>query len=73
MNARIIERGNGFPDVDDYVQGNDGELYRIVTLDDCIQTGHSGLGPWLRGTVEPAEWDDVPEDWTSRCAVEVAS
>lgn len=58
--ATIEERGNGLPDVGDYVPGSDGELYRIVTRG-RIQTGEVGSGRAnrMRATVELASWDDV--------------
>lgn len=57
----INECGNGLPDVGDYVPGNDGNLYRVVSLDSRIQTGRPGQGNWIRATVELADWDDCDE------------
>jgi hypothetical protein len=61
--ATIEERGNGFPDVGDYVPGDDGQLYRIDALDGRIQTGRApGAANWVRATVTLADWDDVGDD-----------
>jgi len=61
--ATIEERGNGFPDVGDYVPGDDGQLYRVVTLTRRIETGtSSGAANWMGATVEEADWDDCAEE-----------
>lgn len=60
--ATIHERGNGLPEAGDYVPGDDGELYEVVTIDGRIQTGGSGRGNWVDATVRPADWDDCDED-----------
>ena len=62
LEATIEERGNGFPDVGDYVPGDDGELYRVVSTDGRIQTGPAGAANWIRASVEAVEWDDCDED-----------
>jgi len=59
--AVIHERGNGLPDVGDYVSC-DGDLYRVTGLIGQIQTGAAGEGNWIRATVEPADWDDLGDD-----------
>ena len=71
--ATVYEKGNGMPDVGDYVSGNDGEVYRVVEFTGPIQTGRSrGAGDWVRATVELADWSDVTDDteprWT--CVVQ---
>lgn len=53
--ATIHERGNGLPTADFYVPGNDGELYRIVSID-----GRSAN--YVRATVELADWSDCAEE-----------
>lgn len=68
--AIIKEHGNGFPDVGDYVAGDDGEVYRVVSIDlGAIQTGRSpGASSWVRATVELADWDDVDDDTEPTCS-----
>lgn len=61
-NATITERGNGLPDPGDYVPGDDGELYVVVSLDGQIQTGGASEGNWVRATLELADWHDIAED-----------
>ena len=62
MPAEIVERGNGFPDPGDYVAGDDGELYRIVSMSARIETNGAGVGSSIRATVELANWGDVESD-----------
>jgi hypothetical protein len=61
--VRIVEQGNGLPDVGDYVPGPDGELYRVVAFHDgYIQTGRwPGEGDWIRAHVVRAALDDCAE------------
>jgi hypothetical protein len=55
--------GNGFPDVGDYVAGNDGNLYRVTEMGRRIQTGSPGAPNYIEGcTVELADWDDTESD-----------
>lgn len=62
IKATITERGNGLPDVGDYVPGDDGQLYRVVAIDSNIQTGRRpGEGNWTRARVELADWSDCEE------------
>jgi hypothetical protein len=62
MKATINERGNGLPDVGDYVPGTDGELYRVVSVG-SIQVGRSpGCGDWLTAEIDLADWDDCSEE-----------
>lgn len=63
-NATIIEAGNGFPSVGDYVMHTtSGALYRVTAVDNTIHTGdHPGAGNWLRVAVEPADWVDCAYD-----------
>lgn len=68
MTAIIREQGNGLPDVGDYVAGNDGEVYRVLSIHGPIQTGRSpGAGDWVRAAVELADWDDVTDDTEPTC------
>lgn len=61
MNARILERGNGFPVAGDYVtDGN--ELYLIETINSRIHTGGSGEANYVYAEVALADWDDCEED-----------
>ena len=63
MSATIEERGNGLPDAGDYVPGDDGQLYRVVSTDGSVQTGRApGRPNWIRATVAPADWSDCEED-----------
>jgi len=63
VEATIEERGNGLPDVGDYVPGDDGGLYIVVTLDGPIHTGSApGAANYVHATVEPADWSDCDED-----------
>jgi hypothetical protein len=63
LDATIEERGNGLPDVGDYVPGDDGELYRVVSMSSRIETGRCpGAGDWVNAKVELADWDDCDED-----------
>lgn len=60
--ATIHERGNGLADVGDFVAGDDGEVYRVVSLTGPIHTGPSGVANYMYATVELADWDDVTDD-----------
>ena len=62
MKAIIHEMGNGLPDADNYVPGNDGELYYVVSLIGSIQTGGPGGGNWIRADVDPADWTDCTKE-----------
>ena len=63
QNVTIEERGNGLPDVGDYVPGDDGNLWRIVSLIGSIQTGrYAGASNWVRATAEMVGWDDCEEE-----------
>lgn len=65
IRATIHERGNGFPDVGDYVAGGaDGQVYRIVAQPNTrIHTGAQGSGAsdYMYAEVELADWDDISE------------
>jgi hypothetical protein len=58
----IAERGNGFPDVGDYVSGDDGEVYEVVSMDSTIHTGGAGGGNYVHARVVLADWSDVDDD-----------
>lgn len=63
IEATIQERGNGLPTAGDYVAGDDGSLYRVVSTRGQIQTGRSpGASNWILATVELADWADCNED-----------
>lgn len=68
--ATIYERGNGLPDVGDYVAGDDGEVYRVVSLDGRIQTAQtgSGRGNSISAIVALADWADVDDDTEPTCS-----
>ena len=59
--ACIIECGNGFPSVGDYVPGACC-LYLVTALHGPIQTGRNpGEGNWILATVAEADWCDCAE------------
>lgn len=59
LDAKIEERGNGFPRPGQYV-ATDGDLYRVVELTGPIET--TGVrGNWMRAKVEEADWSDCAE------------
>lgn len=61
QNATLSERGNGLPDVGDYVPGDDGQLYR-VTERGQLNTGlRPGESNWCRAVVELVDWSDCPD------------
>jgi len=60
-NAKIIEQGNGLPDAGAYVPGNDGQLYKIVAIENNINTSGLGQGNWCRAVVALADWSDVDD------------
>lgn len=67
--ARLIEQGNGFPRVGDYVAGGS-DLYRVVAVDTSIQT--TGLrGNWIGADVVAADWDDCDESDVHSARVEL--
>lgn len=72
MDATIYERGNGFPDVGDYVIGGDDgtEIFRVVALGSGIDT-RSAWGNSIWADVEPASWDDCAEGDEFSCRVEL--
>ncbi len=62
MQAIVTDRGNGLPDVGDYVPGDDGNLYRIESIRGRIETGrHTGEGNWMRVNVAMVDWDSCEE------------
>lgn len=77
MEAKISARGNGLPDVGDYVAGNDGEVYVVVSFRGPVRASQSGsgAGDYIYGDVELADWSDVDEDNepTCSCTLEVVA
>jgi hypothetical protein len=68
MSAKIIERGNGLPNVGDYVTGSaDDEIYEVVSMSGIIHTGSPGEGNYVWGKVILADWDDVDLDHEPTC------
>lgn len=62
MQAKIYERGNGWPVAGCYVQDREGSLYRVTGESfGPIQTGQPGEGNWLLCEVEEADWSDLGE------------
>jgi len=64
MYGRIIELGNGFPDVGDLVTFEDAGATcaaRVTAVENHIHTGsRPGAGNWIYGKVERVYWVDVP-------------
>lgn len=59
MEAKIIEQGNGFPDVGDIIMHNDGRVFRIVEAGGTIHTGDR-RGNFIFATVEETVSDAEP-------------
>jgi hypothetical protein len=53
----IQERGNGLPDVGDYVSDGD-QLYRVESIDSRIQIGQPGESNWVYATVVAVDWSE---------------
>ena len=66
--ANIVEQGNGYPDVGDYVQTADA-IYRVVAIGNNIQTG--GPGNSLSAELAEADWDDCDDDAVVSCRVDL--
>lgn len=64
VEATIRERGNGLPDVGDYVAGDDGQLYEVVETTGGIHCSPSGSGggTYMHARVRLADWDDLSDD-----------
>lgn len=71
--ATIHEQGNGLASVGDYVAGDDGELYRVESIDSRIQTGQPGVANYVYATVELADWSDCEEDEQSTCVATIGA
>lgn len=71
MDARIIEDGNGFPDVGDYVPGDDGQLYRVVSTGSNIHTTGERAN-WITAQVEEADWDDCSASMQFQASVKTS-
>ena len=61
VHATIQEHGNGFPDPGDYVPGDDGELYRVISIGRIHTGARAGAADYMRVEVEPADWEDCEE------------
>jgi hypothetical protein len=74
IKATVHERGNGLPDVGDYVSGDDGEVYEVTKLVGPIHTGSLGVGNHMHAYVKLACWTDVTDDNEPVCGavIEVA-
>lgn len=68
MNATVHERGNGLPDVGDFVAGDDGEVYVVTALIGPIHTGRPGVANYMHAEVELADWRDVDDDNEPTCS-----
>lgn len=71
VRAKISECGNGLPDVGDYVAGDDGEVYTVTALSGPIHTGAPGVGNYIYGSVELADWSDVDDDNEPQCSATI--
>ena len=60
--ATIHERGNGWAAAGDYVAGDDGELYRITSIEGPIHTGGCGAGNYVYAMVEWCDWADITDE-----------
>lgn len=60
-NATVHERGNGLPEVGDYVPGSGGNLCRIEAFVGPIHTGRPGSGNYIHALVTEADWDDIAD------------
>ena len=60
IEATIEERGNGLPDVGDYVPG-DGGLYLVVRIVGPIHTGGVGRGNYVHALVALVDWNECDE------------
>ena len=71
MNAIIIEQGNGFPSIGDYVADRKaGELYRVTEIGTHTIT-EENRGRSRYGTVEAVSWDDCPAGSEHTACVEI--
>lgn len=60
-NGRVFERGNGMPNVGDYVSAS-GDLYRVTAIG-RYETGRSpGMGMWALARLEWADWSDLTDE-----------
>lgn len=71
MKAVITERGNGLPDVGDFVAGDDGEVYVVSSLQGPIHTGGPGGGDYIHARVKLADWSDVTDANEPTCSCSV--
>lgn len=60
IRCRIQEQGNGFPKIGDFVD-DDGVPYRVVQSTGAIFIGTCGRDNYIFATIEPVEWDDIPD------------
>lgn len=70
--AKIEERGNGFPSVGDYVSGEDGTLYRVLSAGSTIHTT-GGRSNWITAQVEECDWSDCDEGDEFQASVEIVA
>lgn len=69
ITANIVEQGNGFPSVGDYVVG-EGQLYRVLSTGSRIHTD-GRRGNYVTARVEEADWSDCPEGDEHSAMVEI--
>jgi hypothetical protein len=69
LTGKVQERGNGFPEVGDFVAGADGDVYRVQAFEGPIHTGPAGSPNWLWAKLAPALWCEVTDDTEPKCTV----
>jgi hypothetical protein len=71
MEAKIIEKGNGFAKVGQYVANANHDLFRVVDISGPIHTGRDGRGNYTYAEVELADWADISPAEYPKCDCEV--
>ena len=73
--ARIVELGNGLPEIGDHVLGGDEEVYVVVDADQAIHTAPHGAGNYIYASVALADWDAITDEQVERifCRAIIAS
>lgn len=70
--AVISEAGNGLPDVGDYVAGDDGYLYRIITAGSIRAASSPGGSDHFDALVQRVDWEACKEEdeFAAHCTLE---
>jgi hypothetical protein len=69
----IRERGNGYPSPGAYVPGDDGHLYRVVSVCNICIENDRRKDNYIHADVELVAWAECAECDQFRAIVEVAS